>query len=51
MAAEEILDGSRKDVMNSGAAVRGRRPFEEDVRRAILGDFLRVLKELLAFPS
>src|SRR5512141_846065 len=44
MAAEQILDRPREDVMNSRASVRRRRPFEEHVGRHVGRRGLRVRK-------
>ena len=51
MAAEQILDRARKDVMNAGTTVGRRRSFEEDVSRFVSGRSLRAREESLALPS
>ena len=51
MAAEEVLDGAREDVVNAGATVRRGRSLVEHERRGTGARSLCLLEQLLGVPA
>src|ERR1051325_8724613 len=50
MTAEEILDRAGEDVMDAGAAIRRRRPLEEDPWLSALVLLQRLMEQVLCLP-
>ncbi len=51
VAADQVFDRAREDVMDAGAAVGRRRPFEKHERRPVASRLLHLLEQALVLPG